>query len=52
MQAFGRLVQKGKVRAIGASNLKVWRIAEANILSQTGNPDVKQTWLRWHFPIR
>jgi aryl-alcohol dehydrogenase-like predicted oxidoreductase len=34
MQAFSRLVQKGKVRAIGASNLKVWRIAEANAVSQ------------------
>ena len=33
MEAFQRLVQQGKVRAIGASNLPVWRIAEANTLS-------------------
>jgi len=30
MEAFDRLVKMGKVRAIGASNLRVWRIAEAN----------------------
>ncbi len=30
LEAFHRLVQAGKVRAIGASNLAVWRIAEAN----------------------
>lgn len=30
MEAFHRLIRSGKVRAIGASNLKVWRIAEAN----------------------
>lgn len=30
MEAFNRLIQAGKVRAIGASNLAVWRIAEAN----------------------
>jgi aryl-alcohol dehydrogenase-like predicted oxidoreductase len=34
MKAFDRLIQMGKVRAIGASNLKVWRIAEANTVSQ------------------
>ena len=34
MEAFGRLIRAGKVRAIGASNLKGWRIAEANIVSQ------------------
>lgn len=34
MHAFDRLVQAGKVRAIGASNLRGWRIAEANLLSQ------------------
>ncbi len=28
--AFDRLIRAGKVRAIGASNLKSWRIAEAN----------------------
>ena len=35
MEAFDRLIRAGKVRAIGASNLKVWRIAEANVTSQT-----------------
>ena len=34
MEAFHRLVRAGKIRAIGASNLPVWRIAEANMLSQ------------------
>ena len=34
MQAFDRLISAGKVRAIGASNLKVWRIAEANTVSR------------------
>src|ERR1051326_669641 len=33
MQSFDRLIRAGKVRAIGASNLKVWRIAEANTVS-------------------
>lgn len=32
MAAFDRLVKAGKVRAIGASNMSVWRIAEANTL--------------------
>ncbi len=34
MEAFDRLVQAGKVRAIGASNLRVWRIAEANTVGR------------------
>lgn len=34
MGAFDRLIRAGKVRAIGASNLKVWRIAEANQVSE------------------
>ena len=34
MDALHRLVQSGKVRAIAASNLRVWRIAEANMLCQ------------------
>ena len=33
MAAFDRLKRAGKVRAIGASNLKVWRIAEANTVA-------------------
>ncbi len=35
MEAFDRLIRAGKVRAIGASNLRVWRIAEANSSSRT-----------------
>jgi len=34
MGAFAALVKAGKVRAIAASNLRVWRIAEANTLCQ------------------
>ena len=34
MAAFDRLIKAGKVRAIGASNLRVWRIAEANTVSR------------------
>jgi aryl-alcohol dehydrogenase-like predicted oxidoreductase len=34
MAAFDRLLRAGKVRAIGASNLRVWRIAEANTVSR------------------
>jgi aryl-alcohol dehydrogenase-like predicted oxidoreductase len=33
MQAFDRLIRAGKVRAIGASNLRSWRIAEANAVA-------------------
>ena len=34
MEAFDRLIRAGKVRAVGASNLKGWRIAEANLVCQ------------------
>jgi aryl-alcohol dehydrogenase-like predicted oxidoreductase len=34
MGAFRKLVDAGKVRALAASNLRVWRIAEANTLCQ------------------
>ena len=34
MKAFNGLVKAGKVRAIGASNLSLWRIAEANLASR------------------
>ncbi|MFN7996519.1 MAG: aldo/keto reductase [Bryobacteraceae bacterium] len=34
MEAFDRLIRAGKVRAIGASNLPVWRIAEANTVAR------------------
>lgn len=35
MEAFDRLVNSGKVRAIGASNLSLWRIVEANVISES-----------------
>jgi aryl-alcohol dehydrogenase-like predicted oxidoreductase len=41
MEAFDRLVRAGKVRAIGASNLRAWRIAEANTVAQA------QGWARY-----
>ncbi len=33
LEAFDRLVKKGKVRALGASNFDTWRLAEANMLA-------------------
>lgn len=33
MEAFDRLVQKGKVRALGCSNFDTWRAAEANAIA-------------------
>ncbi|MDR3702656.1 MAG: aldo/keto reductase [Candidatus Sulfopaludibacter sp.] len=33
MEAFDRLIRAGKVRAIGASNLRAWHIAEANTVA-------------------
>ena len=33
MEAFDRLINAGKVRIIGASNLWLWRIAEANMMA-------------------
>src|SRR5258708_26103723 len=33
MEVFDRLIRAGKVRAIGASNLRAWRIAEANAVA-------------------
>lgn len=36
MEAFDRLIRSGKVRAIGASNLSVWRIAQANVVARKG----------------
>jgi aryl-alcohol dehydrogenase-like predicted oxidoreductase len=37
MEAFHRLIKAGKIRAVGASNLAVWRIAQGNILSKAGD---------------
>jgi aryl-alcohol dehydrogenase-like predicted oxidoreductase len=52
MAAFDRLIRAGKVRAVGASNLAVWRIAESNQASRahgwTGYTAIEQryTYLR------
>lgn len=35
MAAFDQLVKAGKVRLLGASNLTVWRVAEANLIART-----------------
>jgi aryl-alcohol dehydrogenase-like predicted oxidoreductase len=35
MEAFDRLVNAGKVRAIGVSNVSLWRIVEANAISES-----------------
>lgn len=37
MEAFHRLVEKGKVRALGSSNFDTWRLAEANIIAEKNN---------------
>jgi aryl-alcohol dehydrogenase-like predicted oxidoreductase len=34
MAAFQRLVESGKVRAVGASNVTLWRIAEGNVIAR------------------
>ncbi len=34
MAAFHRLVKAGKVRLLGASNLPLWRIAQANVIAE------------------
>ena len=52
MQAFDKLVKAGKVRAIGASNLRVWRISQANEIArangwtQYGAVEQRYTYLR------
>jgi len=35
MEAFHHLVRAGKVRVLGASNVSVWRIAQANTIAKT-----------------
>ncbi len=34
MEAFDRLVRAGKARVLGASNLRLWRVAEANSIAR------------------
>jgi aryl-alcohol dehydrogenase-like predicted oxidoreductase len=52
MGAFDRLINAGKVRMVGASNLSVWRIAEANSVSKAngwpayGVVEQRYTYLR------
>ena len=52
MEAFNRLVQKGKARHIGASNLSAWRLEQARTLSrsngwaQYGCVQQRHTYLR------
>ncbi|MDQ2711651.1 MAG: aldo/keto reductase [Acidobacteriota bacterium] len=52
MAAFERLIKAGKIRAAGASNLHLWRIAEANVISRRNGWDgysvveQKYTYLR------
>lgn len=36
MEAFDRLIRVGKVLAVGASNLSIWRIAQANTVARKG----------------
>ena len=35
LEAFDRLIQSGKVRAIGASNVRTWRVAQSLTVSRT-----------------
>jgi aryl-alcohol dehydrogenase-like predicted oxidoreductase len=37
MAAFDRLVKAGKVRLLGASNLPIWRIAQANTIARSNH---------------
>jgi aryl-alcohol dehydrogenase-like predicted oxidoreductase len=54
MAAFDRLIRAGKVRAIGASNLRGWRIAEANAVAAANGwaqycaVEQRHTYLRPH----
>lgn len=54
MQAFDKLVKAGKVRSIGASNLKIWRIAQANEIARANGwaqytaVEQRYTYLRPH----
>lgn len=46
MEAFHRLVQKGKVRHLGGSNYDTWRFAEANTVAKTPYT-VMQQWFTY-----
>ena len=44
MEAFQRLVEKGKVRTLGGSNYDTWRFAEANALAKTPYTVMQQSF--------
>lgn len=46
MEAFHRLVEKGKVRHLGGSNYDTWRFAQANAVAQTPYT-VMQQWFTY-----
>ena len=46
MEAFHRLVEKGKVRCLGGSNYDTWRFSEANSIAQTPYT-VMQQWFTY-----
>ena len=46
MDAFHRLIEKGKVRHLGGSNYDTWRFAEANTVAQTPYT-VMQQWFTY-----
>lgn len=49
MEAFHRLIEKGKVRHLGGSNYDTWRFAEANAVAQTPYT-VMQQWFTYLHP--
>ena len=49
MEAFHRLVEKGKVRNLGGSNYDTWRFSEANALAKTPYT-VMQQWFTYLHP--
>lgn len=49
MDAFHRLIEKGKVRHLGGSNYDTWRFAEANAVAQTPYT-VMQQWFTYLHP--
>lgn len=49
MEAFHRLVEKGKVRHLGGSNYDTWRFCEANAAAKTPYT-VMQQWFTYLYP--
>jgi aryl-alcohol dehydrogenase-like predicted oxidoreductase len=49
MEAFQRLIEKGKVRHLGGSNYDTWRFSEANAVAQTPYT-VMQQWFTYLHP--